>query len=129
MHLRELIEFQKNKLNNTLAAHLMFRSPILVGCRLHPDADDQANPTPLLGPTCDETFFHVVFAYNNALTHCGMASNPYDTDGNGIIFDSKGFRPIQQTIAVRCWPLSMLPTTRVVVACACVCFIERDRHE
>jgi hypothetical protein len=60
-----------------------------------PTADDQTNPNPLLGPTWnkgDGTFFHVVFeynvTYNNALTQCGTASNPYDTDGNGIIFDT-----------------------------------------
>jgi hypothetical protein len=60
-----------------------------------PTADDQTNPNPLLGPTWnkgDGTFFHVVFeynvTYNNALTQCGTAGNPYDTDGNGIIFDT-----------------------------------------
>jgi len=27
-------------------------------------------------------------SYNNTLTQCGTASNPYNTDGNGIIFDT-----------------------------------------
>jgi hypothetical protein len=27
-------------------------------------------------------------SYNNTLTRCGTASNPYDTDGNGIILDT-----------------------------------------
>jgi hypothetical protein len=60
-----------------------------------PTADDMTNPNPLLGPTWqrgDGQFFHVVFeynvTYNNALTQCGTPSNPFDTDGNGIIFDT-----------------------------------------
>ena len=59
-----------------------------------PAADDMTNPNPLLGPTWQVggSFFHVVVewnvTYNNALTKCGTASNPYDTDGNGIIFDT-----------------------------------------
>jgi len=59
-----------------------------------PTADDQTNPNPLLGPTwvVGNDFFHNVVewnvTYNNALTQCGSASNPYDTDGNGIIFDT-----------------------------------------
>jgi hypothetical protein len=59
-----------------------------------PTADDMTNPNPLLGPTWQvgSSFFHVVLewnvTYNNALTQCGSASNPYDTDGNGIIFDT-----------------------------------------
>ena len=59
-----------------------------------PTADDMTNPNPLLGPTWQVggSFFHIVFeynvTYNNALTQCGSASNPYDTDGNGIIFDT-----------------------------------------
>jgi hypothetical protein len=59
-----------------------------------PTADDQTNPNPLLGPTWQvgASFFHVVVewnvTYNNALTQCGSASNSYDTDGNGIIFDT-----------------------------------------
>jgi len=59
-----------------------------------PTADDQTNPNPLLGPTWQVggSFFHVVVewnvTYNNAVTQCGTASNPYDTDGNGIIFDT-----------------------------------------
>jgi hypothetical protein len=59
-----------------------------------PTADDQTNPNSLLGPTWQVggSFFHVVVewnvTYNNALTQCGTVSNPYDTDGNGIIFDT-----------------------------------------
>jgi hypothetical protein len=59
-----------------------------------PTADDQTNPNPLLGPTwvVGSGFFHTVLeynvTYNNALTQCGTVSNPYDTDGNGIIFDT-----------------------------------------
>jgi hypothetical protein len=38
------------------------------------------------------SFFHIVVeynvTYNNGLTQCGNASSPYDTDGNGIIFDT-----------------------------------------
>jgi hypothetical protein len=58
-----------------------------------PTADDQTNPNPLLGPTWQvgSSFFHFVVewnvTYNNALTQCGSANAPYDTDGNGIIFD------------------------------------------
>ena len=54
-----------------------------------PTADDMTNPNPLLGPTWQvgSSFFHVVVeynvAYNNAVTQCA-----YDTDGNGIIFDT-----------------------------------------
>ena len=59
-----------------------------------PTADDETNPNPLLGPTWvnGSSFFHNVIewnvTYNNALTKCGTASNPSDTDGNGIIMDS-----------------------------------------
>jgi hypothetical protein len=59
-----------------------------------PTADDETNPNSLLGPTWQvgSSFFHIVVewnvTYNNALTQCGSASNPYDTDGNGIIFDT-----------------------------------------
>jgi hypothetical protein len=59
-----------------------------------PTADDQTNPNPLLGPTWQVggSFFHIVVeynvTYNNALTQCGTAANPFDTDGNGIIFDT-----------------------------------------
>jgi hypothetical protein len=59
-----------------------------------PTADDQTNPNPLLGPTwvVGNDFFHIVVeyhvTYNNALTQCGTAASPYDTDGNGIIFDT-----------------------------------------
>ena len=59
-----------------------------------PTADDQTNPNALLGPTWQvgRTFFHVVVewnvTYNNALTQCGTPSKAYDTDGNGIIFDT-----------------------------------------
>src|SRR5262249_44618822 len=62
-----------------------------------PTADDKTNPNPLIGSFVTESdFFHNVFewniAYNNALTQCGNASNPYDTDGNGIIMDTFGTR-------------------------------------
>jgi parallel beta-helix repeat protein len=55
-----------------------------------PTADDQNNP--VFGSwQVGNSFFHVVVeynvVYNNALTACGTASNPSDTDGNGIIFD------------------------------------------
>src|SRR6516225_7180270 len=55
-----------------------------------PTADDQNNP--VFGSwQVGSSFFHVVVeynvVYNNALTACGTASNPSDTDGNGIIFD------------------------------------------
>ena len=59
-----------------------------------PTSDDQTNPNPLLSPTWvnGSKFFHNVIeynvVYNNALTKCGTTSNPYDTDGNGIIMDS-----------------------------------------
>jgi hypothetical protein len=60
-----------------------------------PTADDK-KPSPVFGfPTWeigDGTFFHVVVAFNvainNAMTKCGTASNKYNTDGNGIIFDT-----------------------------------------
>jgi hypothetical protein len=54
-----------------------------------PTADDSVNPNSLIGTL---TPFHNVVAwnvaYNNALTNCGSPSNPYDTDGNGIIMDT-----------------------------------------
>ena len=59
-----------------------------------PTPDDKKNPNALLGPTwvTGGSFFHVVvewnIVYNNALTQCGTPSNPYNTDGNGIIFDT-----------------------------------------
>jgi parallel beta-helix repeat protein len=59
-----------------------------------PTADDRTNPNPLLGPTwvIGSSFFHIVtswnIVYNNALTQCGTQNTPYDTDGNGIIFDT-----------------------------------------
>jgi parallel beta-helix repeat protein len=59
-----------------------------------PTPDDKTNPNPLLGPTWQigGSFFHVVVTYNvafnNALTQCGTTTNPFDTDGNGIIFDT-----------------------------------------
>jgi hypothetical protein len=59
-----------------------------------PTADDRKNPNPLLGPTwvTGNAFFHVVAEwnaiYNNALTQCATESNPGDTDGNGLIFDT-----------------------------------------
>jgi hypothetical protein len=53
-----------------------------------PTADDLSNPIRgNLG-----TGFHDAVAwnvrYNNALTSCGTASSPYDTDGNNIILDT-----------------------------------------
>ena len=59
-----------------------------------PTADDETNPDPQFGPTwkTGQSFFHVVaewnLIYNNALTKCGTAANPTDTDGNGLIFDT-----------------------------------------
>ncbi|HVY16468.1 MAG TPA: hypothetical protein VHB27_14675, partial [Rhodopila sp.] len=44
--------------------------------------------------TMDKTYapYHQIISwnvsYNNILTQCGTASNPYDTDGNGIIMDT-----------------------------------------
>ena len=68
-----------------------------------PTADDQVNPNPLIGSFVNtvtapagagSTFFHNVVewnvTYNNALTQCGTASSPYNTDGNGIILDTFG---------------------------------------
>ena len=56
-----------------------------------PTADDQNNP--VFGSwQVGSSFFHVVVeynvAYNNAIMRCGTVSNPYDTDGEGIIFDT-----------------------------------------
>jgi parallel beta-helix repeat protein len=59
-----------------------------------PTADDLKTPNRLLTPTrvIGNSFFHNAVEwnviYNNALTKCGTASNPTDTDGNGIIFDT-----------------------------------------
>jgi hypothetical protein len=59
-----------------------------------PTADDLTNPNPMLGPTwvVGNSFFHNVIEWNivnnNGLTQCGTPSNPTDTDGNGIIFDT-----------------------------------------
>ncbi|HVY15139.1 MAG TPA: DUF1565 domain-containing protein [Rhodopila sp.] len=51
--------------------------------------------TPNYAPTAeDQRFapFHQVISWNisydNKLTKCGVATNPYDTDGNGIIIDT-----------------------------------------
>jgi parallel beta-helix repeat protein len=58
-----------------------------------PTTDDRTNPNSLLGPTWQigGSFFHIVVeynvAYNNAMLQCGTTSNPYNTDGNGMIFD------------------------------------------
>jgi len=62
-----------------------------------PTPDDKTNPNPLIGSFVTASgFFHNAFewnvVYNNALTRCGNASNPYDTDGNGIIMDTFGTR-------------------------------------
>jgi hypothetical protein len=58
-----------------------------------PSGDDRTNPNSLIGSfVTGSTFFHNVIEwnniYNNALTKCGNAANPYDTDGNNIIIDS-----------------------------------------
>jgi parallel beta-helix repeat protein len=65
-----------------------------------PTADDQNNPNPMIGSLVNpntlsgasDGYFHNVIAwnvvFNNALTQCGTVSNPYDTDGNGIILDT-----------------------------------------
>ena len=57
-----------------------------------PTSDDKTNPNSLIGSfVTGSDFFRNVFewnvVYNNALTQCGNASNPYDSDGNGIIMD------------------------------------------
>jgi parallel beta-helix repeat protein len=58
-----------------------------------PTLDDKTNPNLWIGSfVIGSDFFRNVFewnvVYNNALTHCGNATNPYDTDGNGIIMDT-----------------------------------------
>jgi hypothetical protein len=58
-----------------------------------PTSDDQTNANPLIGSfVTGSSFFHNAVewnvVYNNALTNCGTASHPYDTDGNNIIMDS-----------------------------------------
>jgi parallel beta-helix repeat protein len=58
-----------------------------------PTSDDRTNPNSLIGSfVTGSDFFRNVFewnvVYNNALTQCGNATNPYDTDGNGIIMDT-----------------------------------------
>ena len=55
-----------------------------------PTNDDKTNPNSLIGSLVSGSdFFRNVFewnvVYNNALTRCGNASNPYHSDGNGII--------------------------------------------
>jgi len=71
-----------------------------------PTADDQNNPNPLIGSftRSDGQFFHNVVeynvAYNNALTACGTAASPYDTDGNGIIMDTFGSYPNPTLVAM-----------------------------
>ena len=60
-----------------------------------PTADDK-KPNAVFGfPTWeigDGTFFHIVQAfnvvYNNGTNKCGSANNKYDSDGNGIIYDT-----------------------------------------
>jgi parallel beta-helix repeat protein len=54
-----------------------------------------AKVTPNYTPTKDDLAFapfHQVIgyniSYNNIITQCGNAQNPYDTDGNGIILDT-----------------------------------------
>jgi parallel beta-helix repeat protein len=58
-----------------------------------PTADDRTNPNPLIGSfDAGTTFFHNVVGWNvvhtNALTKCGKAGQPDDTDGNNIILDT-----------------------------------------
>jgi hypothetical protein len=58
-----------------------------------PTSDDQTNPNPLIGSfVTGSSFFHNAVewdvVYDNALTRCGSAGSPYDTDGNGTIMDS-----------------------------------------
>jgi hypothetical protein len=60
-----------------------------------PTSDDLHNPNPLIGQgsfvSGADILRNVVMwniSYNNALLTCGSAPSPYDTDGNGIIFDS-----------------------------------------
>ncbi len=58
-----------------------------------PTGDDQTNPNPLIGSfVIGNTFFHNVIEwnniYNNAITKCGSAASPYNSDGNNIIIDS-----------------------------------------
>ena len=89
-----------------------------------PTADDMTNPNPLLGPTWQVgSFFHVVVeynvAYNNAVTQCA-----YDTDGNGIIFDTNaGFygNPTNYTAPM----LAAFNVTTTMAASACV-FLDRQ---
>ena len=58
-----------------------------------PTSDDKTNPNSLIGSfITGSDFFHNVFewnvVYNNALRQCGNATNPYNSDGNGIIMDT-----------------------------------------
>jgi hypothetical protein len=53
-----------------------------------PTADDQNNPVVGNVGTAFRQFVMWNYVYNNALTACGTPSNPYDTDGNGIIADT-----------------------------------------
>jgi hypothetical protein len=57
--------------------------------RYTPTSDDAVNPNPLIGTL---TPFHNIVEWNvvmnNALTKCGSAGNPFNTDGNNIILDS-----------------------------------------
>jgi hypothetical protein len=60
---------------------------------LAPTSDDQESPSPLVGSFVGGgSFFHNVVAWNvvyaNALTSCGSAGSPSDTDGNDIIMDT-----------------------------------------
>jgi hypothetical protein len=58
-----------------------------------PTPDDETNPSPLIGSfAVGSSFFHNAVewnvVYDNALTQCGTAGNPSDTDGNDIILDT-----------------------------------------
>jgi hypothetical protein len=58
-----------------------------------PMADDRTSPSSLIGSfAVGSSFFHNVVewnvVYDNALTQCGSAGSPSDTDGNDIIMDT-----------------------------------------
>jgi len=55
--------------------------------------DDETSPSSMIGSfVSGSSFFHNAVewnvVYDNALTQCGNAGNPYDTDGNDIIMDT-----------------------------------------
>lgn len=58
-----------------------------------PTADDKTSPSPLIGSfAVGSSLFHNAIewnvVYDNALTQCGTAGNPSNTDGNAIIIDT-----------------------------------------